>query len=190
MMDDERGVMNGESSGTKLKVYSSVLPSQLMINWACHAQQYMLGFKDGRLRLGRAAVSVRVLKLYLRLSLTKERWLDLKVDYHSWIPNHRHDMLKEAKSFNALSLFSNSLEPSPEEADVPARHFSIISLFIFRSLQSSADRRFSSSARGNDWSPERIHLCVKLKTSDRQSYRWSNSFKEIMWPGSGWQPPF
>lgn len=32
MMDDERGVMNGESSGTKLKVYSSVLPSQLMIN--------------------------------------------------------------------------------------------------------------------------------------------------------------
>lgn len=32
MMDDESGVMNGESSGTKLKVYSSVLPSQLMIN--------------------------------------------------------------------------------------------------------------------------------------------------------------
>lgn len=49
MMDDESGVMNGESSGTKLKVYSSVLPSQLMINWACHIQQYMSRFKDGRL---------------------------------------------------------------------------------------------------------------------------------------------
>lgn len=61
MMDDERGVMNGESSGTKLKVYSSVLPSQLMINWACHAEQYMLGFKDGCLRLCSSAVCVRVL---------------------------------------------------------------------------------------------------------------------------------
>lgn len=49
MMDDESGVMNGESSGTKLKVYSSVLPSQLMINWACHVQQYMSRFKHGRL---------------------------------------------------------------------------------------------------------------------------------------------
>lgn len=44
MMDDERGVMNGESSGTKLKVYSSVLPSQLMINWACHVEQCMVIF--------------------------------------------------------------------------------------------------------------------------------------------------
>lgn len=44
MMDDERGVMNGESSGTKLKVYSSVLPSQLMINWACHVEQCMVFF--------------------------------------------------------------------------------------------------------------------------------------------------
>lgn len=43
--------MNGESSGTKLKVYSSVLPSQLMINWACHIEQYMLSFKHGLLRL-------------------------------------------------------------------------------------------------------------------------------------------
>jgi len=44
-------LMNGESSGTKLKVYSSVLPSQLMINWACHVQQYMLSFKHGLLLL-------------------------------------------------------------------------------------------------------------------------------------------
>lgn len=73
MMDDERGVMNGESSGTKLKVYSSVLPSQLMINWACHVEQYMLSFKH------RATVELLLLLLpggktpvnmyFIRLSL-------------------------------------------------------------------------------------------------------------------------
>lgn len=49
MMDDEGAVMNGESSGTKLKVYSSVLPSQLMINRACRVEQYMFRFKQRRL---------------------------------------------------------------------------------------------------------------------------------------------
>lgn len=151
MMDDERGVMNGESSGTKLKVYSSVLPTQLMINWACQAEQYMLGFKDGRLRLGRAAVCFGVLKPYLRLSLRTSLApsgfkSDFKADYHSWNTNEakhtsltvrhmypsRHTVERSKKSFNALSLFLNSLQPSPEEADVPAPHFSRISLFILR----------------------------------------------------------
>ena len=67
-------------------------------------------------------------------------------------------------------------------------HFSIISLSIFCSCRApyTADRRLSFSVLGSDWSPGCIHLCGKLKASDRQS----DQTKDIMWPGSSWQPPF
>lgn len=40
-----RGMMNEERLWTKLKVYSSVLRSKLMMNWPCHIEQYTLSFK-------------------------------------------------------------------------------------------------------------------------------------------------
>lgn len=40
-----RGMMNEERLWTKLKVYSSVLRSKLMMNWPCQIEQYTLSFK-------------------------------------------------------------------------------------------------------------------------------------------------
>lgn len=108
-MDDEKGVMNGESSGTKLKVYSSVLASQLMINWACLLNNTCSGLNAEVKSPARGLICV-TLFIYTAsvfiFPLCKHRWTVVSdIWWTRWVFCQTKSACKKKRSLKAAALF-------------------------------------------------------------------------------------